>query len=78
MPALHLHTADELDRATLAETALAATGGGTVTALAPATPDGDVWRAAVVGADGIVRAVRLDLRLRTVVVAEVGSARAAA
>jgi len=28
--------------------------------------------------DGIVRAVRLDLRLRTVVVAEVGSARAAA
>jgi hypothetical protein len=78
MPALHLLTVEDLDRHTLAETALEASGGGVITSLAPATPDAEVWRASVIGTDGIVRAVRLDLRLRTVAVAELHPARAVA
>ena len=78
MPALHLLTAEDLDRRTLAETALEAAGGGVITTLSPAAPYGDVWRASVIGKDAIVRAVRLDLRLRTVAVAEIGSATVAA
>jgi hypothetical protein len=78
MAALHLMTSDDLDTETLAETARAAVGGGTVTALAPARTDAGVWHASVVGADHIVHDVRLDLRLRTVAVTRLGSSRAAA
>jgi len=78
MAALHLRTHEDLDSATLARTALEATGGGTVTALAPSGADARVWRASVVGRDRIVRDVHLDLRLRTVTVAELGPALAAA
>jgi hypothetical protein len=78
MAALHLMTSDDLDTATLAETAREAAGGGTVTALAPASTHAGVWHASVVGADHVVRDVRLDLRLRTVAVTALGSVRAAA
>jgi len=78
MAALHLLTSDDLDSGTLADTARDAAGGGTVTALAPTNADRDVWHASVVGTDHVVREVRLDLRLRTVAVAELHSARAAA
>jgi hypothetical protein len=78
MAPLQLRTSDELDRNTLRETALEAAGGGTVIALAQVPGDPEVWRASIVGKDGIVRDIRLDLRLRTVAVAELRSARAAA
>jgi L-serine deaminase len=78
MAALHLLTTDDLDSATLAQTARDAAGGGTVTALAPVGGDAGVWHASVVGSDDVVRDVRLDLRLRTVAVSELRAARAAA
>jgi hypothetical protein len=78
MLSLALRTSDDLDRETLRETALEAAGGGSVIALAQVPGDPEVWRASVVGRDGIVRDIRLDLRLRTVAVAELRSVRAAA
>jgi hypothetical protein len=78
MAPLHLRTHEDLDPETLAQTALEATGGGTVTALARSGTDPRIWRASVVGRDRIVRDVHLDVRLRSVTVAELGSALAAA